>query len=979
MRIPAFIFLLFLFSDSFAQYPYTKKLSYPEQLPSQVIYDMLTDSKGYIWIGTDKGLFRHNGRNFAFIPFSSTSSNAISYLQEDSSGTIWGMNFYNQVFYLKNDTLRRFEIAYPFTRNPTTFNNVVVGNKEVWFQSFSNVYEVSKKDGKIRHIYEGRAPEDRIVSARYRENKLFIFSSQGYLGTTGGDSINWKKINRPHEYFQFINGRDGIVGVGSAFDRHAFDLVNGKASDYPPIKLDTNNFIFQAVPLQNREYWLCTQSGAYLWNRENGKTTCYLPRERVSDIVTDYQGNYWISTLDNGIFVCASLYNTLFKVYDDPLLNNISKLAVLPDGDIITGNSQGMLSRANLEKGTRLVYNITRHLETEFINYDPKDDVFISTRGVFKPAQRNALELANYSKGTTRDKFGNIIEAVFNAAYIKNNHYGSKLRAPALDCPLYKNIQFEVVPYNGYESLLLLRPKRSMAVLASANGEGFWVGYEDGLYQYHYDGNIKVINYDNNKPIIARSLSQLPDGSLVVGTSTKGVMVIKNEKVIKLFDEQNGLSSSIINKIEVQHRNIWVLTDAGLDRIDGGTGVITNYLEEYGLSNIVVNDFKVMDDKILLATPTGILQRYNMPRNFGFVIRFPVLKAISDSMELQSGATLPPGVRDIMFHFEALHYLSANALVYEYRLKGLDTAWRTVTNLATQLSFYRLSPGQYTLEIKASAGANYRSTVKKFTFNVPRRLWQQPWVWSTSVVLLVILVAFLLQKWKKRLIRQQSIKEQVLKSQMVALRAQMNPHFLYNVLNTVQGLVYGNRKTEASSLLGNFSDLMRKMLHSSDKQLLALSDEVENLRLYLELEKARFDEGFSYQIETEQIEDTSAIYIPSMLVQPFAENSVKHGLMHKKGSKKLTIRFSKTTEGIMVSIDDNGIGRLRSEEINQRIHNKPAAFATVAMQERMELFNRLYNRKIHIEVIDKTGADGLPNGTLVLLRIPDYSSEGEPA
>jgi LytS/YehU family sensor histidine kinase len=232
---------------------------------------------------------------------------------------------------------------------------------------------------------------------------------------------------------------------------------------------------------------------------------------------------------------------------------------------------------------------------------------------------------------------------------------------------------------------------------------------------------------------------------------------------------------------------------------------------------------------------------------------------------------------------------------------------------------------------------------------------------------------------EKRLIRQQSIKEQVLKSQLVALRAQMNPHFLYNVLNTVQGLVYSNRKTEAGSLLGNFSDLMRKMLQSSDKQILSVADEVENLRLYLELEKARFDEGFSYSIEIEHIPDPSFVFIPSMLVQPFAENSVKHGLMHKRGSKKLIVRFSKTAEGIRVSIDDNGIGRLRSEEINQRIHNKPAAFATLALEERMALFNRLYKRKIQIEMIDKIGPDGQAEGTLVLLLIPEYQSGGDPS
>src|SRR5258705_13863309 len=101
--------VLFL-SAAYGQYPYVKKIGFPEQLPTQVVYDMLTDSKGYIWLGTDKGLFRFNGRTFVSVPFDNTSSRSVSYLQEDEQGTIWCMNFYNQLFSFQKDTLRKFEI-----------------------------------------------------------------------------------------------------------------------------------------------------------------------------------------------------------------------------------------------------------------------------------------------------------------------------------------------------------------------------------------------------------------------------------------------------------------------------------------------------------------------------------------------------------------------------------------------------------------------------------------------------------------------------------------------------------------------------------------------------------------------------------------------------------------------------------------------------------------------------------------------------
>jgi LytS/YehU family sensor histidine kinase len=200
----------------------------------------------------------------------------------------------------------------------------------------------------------------------------------------------------------------------------------------------------------------------------------------------------------------------------------------------------------------------------------------------------------------------------------------------------------------------------------------------------------------------------------------------------------------------------------------------------------------------------------------------------------------------------------------------------------------------------------------------------------------------------------------------------MNPHFIYNVLNTVQGLLYDNRKTEVGNLLGNFSDLMRKTLQASDRQLHSLKEEVENITLYLELEKARFDKDFEYTIDLDLRDDSADIIIPSMLLQPFAENAVKHGLMHKSGKKLLQIRFSQTNNGLDVKIADNGIGRKQSMQINQRNKSKPTSFATKAIAERIELFNRLYNKKIKYDIIDQYDELNNAVGTSIHLFIPSY-------
>jgi ligand-binding sensor domain-containing protein len=974
MRLLPVTLLLFFSSCIYGQFPYMKKMNFPEQLPTQVVYDMLTDSKGYIWLGTDKGLFRFNGRTFVTVPFDNTSSRAVSYLQEDEQGTIWCMNFYNQLFSFQKDTLRKFEIDYTKLVASGTFNNVTIDSKSVWFHSFYMIYEFDKTSRKLVNMVASPVAHEQIISAVANGNDYYAFTHDGFLFSNKKNK--WKNIEQKYYDFKFIQRKGNVVGISAGYERNnAFEISGDNCISLDLIDLPADVYIFQGVCIENNEYWLCTQNGAYRWNKSTGETKCFFPNERVSDVVKDYQGNYWFSTLDNGVFICTSLYNSVLKIYNDPLLDNFTRLQALPNGEILAGSSQGTMAKINLENRQTFAYNMGKMRETEFISYDTLAKIVISNRGIFQPDQKEPVELLDYSKGVQRDKFGNLLVAAFNGAFILNDKFRSLDRYPLINCPLYADRKFDSVMYDGKYSAKMIRQRRSLSVLSSMSKDCFWVGYEDGLYEYHYDGAIIILKDKDGLPVIAKSLQQQFDGSLVVGTSTRGVMIFREGKNTQTYHEKNGLSSVFVRKVLKQDTYIWVLTDAGLDRIDGTNGAITNYLEEYGLTNTIINDFIIDNGKILFATPGGILLRYNLPKYFNFEIKFPLLKASSNGLEISNNAMLPDNSRDILFYFEALHYLSTTALTYRYRLIGIDTIWRSVGNFNNQLAFNRLSPGKYMFEIKAVAGPNYKSVVRSFSFIVPRPFWQKiDFVIAVALILFLLLWLFL-RHWKQNLLDRQLIKERVLKSQLVALRAQMNPHFLYNVLNTVQGLVYGNRKTEAGELLGNFSDLMRKTLQASDKQLLPLKDEIENLRLYLELEKARFDEGFTYQIDVIDIDDLSSIYVPSLMLQPFAENSVKHGLMHKQGIKKVEIRFEKEGDGLHVVIDDNGIGRMQSMEINKRSKSKPYSFATVALNERMDLFNRLYKQKITCRIIDKIDERQQSQGTRVELYIPDYSND----
>ncbi len=199
----------------------------------------------------------------------------------------------------------------------------------------------------------------------------------------------------------------------------------------------------------------------------------------------------------------------------------------------------------------------------------------------------------------------------------------------------------------------------------------------------------------------------------------------------------------------------------------------------------------------------------------------------------------------------------------------------------------------------------------------------------------------------------------------------MNPHFFYNALNTVQSLIYKNDKRLASNYLVKFSRLTRMILEMSEKDYVNLGDEVQALNLYLELEKGRFSEDdFDYSIELCPELQDELLQIPSMLIQPFAENAIKHGLLHKTGHKELRIHFNKHDNFLLVEVEDNGIGREESARIKRELKERWNSFSGGANQRRLEILNKGKKEKIVLEYTDLLTSDGKARGTLVKLTIP---------
>jgi len=205
--------------------------------------------------------------------------------------------------------------------------------------------------------------------------------------------------------------------------------------------------------------------------------------------------------------------------------------------------------------------------------------------------------------------------------------------------------------------------------------------------------------------------------------------------------------------------------------------------------------------------------------------------------------------------------------------------------------------------------------------------------------------------------------------EMQALRAQMNPHFIFNCLSSINRFILKNESESASDYLTKFSRLMRMVLHRSKEPVIILEDELEMLQLYLDLERLRFKNTFDYTISFRNDVDVSSIYIPPLLLQPFAENAIWHGLLHKEGERHLTIDLSEENNILLCTIVDNGIGREAAAVVKSKSAEKQKSMGLQITRERLALINRGLEQKTGLEIEDLFDKEGNATGTRVILRI----------
>jgi uncharacterized membrane-anchored protein YhcB (DUF1043 family) len=435
--------------------------------------------------------------------------------------------------------------------------------------------------------------------------------------------------------------------------------------------------------------------------------------------------------------------------------------------------------------------------------------------------------------------------------------------------------------------------------------------------------------------------------------------------------------------------HLWIGTNQGLSRFDvlayrkNKSKHITTYGEEEGFTGVESNSNGTYLDEengeMWFGTVNGLI-RYS-PKSFRNNPAYA--KTNITGMHLfYSDTFLPPGQEleyyenNVSFEYVGICLTNPAKVRYKYKLTGWETEYSPAT--PDRVARYsNLPPGKYTFNVLSCNNEGIWSPEPAtFSFLIQTPVWKRPWFWllltGISVFILSAAIVYRIRQIKKKERIETESQVAMARNELKALRAQMNPHFVFNSLNSIQHFILTNKSADAGKYLNKFARLMRVILNNSEKSLITIREELEYLQLYLDLEEMRFEGKFTASVDIAKDIDIDYFEIPAMLLQPYVENAILHGLTPKKeGPGKLEIVIRLKANTLICSVIDNGIGREKAREMRQLSNRKD--YKSLGMKithDRLELINRLNGSHLSLTITDLYNEDGAATGTRVDIFIP---------
>lgn len=970
------IFYLALFNALQGQNHFFRKYDSRQGLPSSEVYQAVQDDDGYMWFSTDHGLVRYDGYQFrTFDVDDGLPENPVFTLYKDSKNRVWFVTLSGKLGYHEKGKI----YPYKFNDRLADYLRLYAKNRyniysEMAVDSLENIWLSLRKVGLFRVDGQGnvawlnpRQNHNSAVLLRGPDGKMLIDFAKTHPTHTviiqsdhvQTDSFDVSGYFLPRRFGHILNS---VVALGEDifFSEHnvVVHFRSGRLINHKKLAHSITRMNFD----RQGRIWISTNGGGgRLFDKDLNEIDVFLDGEPISSFFEDHEGGLWFTSLNSGLFYIPEKHN---KVIVPPSMFRQEKIVDLEidkknrlwfSSFNVIGYSSGknnQIYRA-IKLGDTIISCILPDPSGSYLWLGTSKGLLRFNEASGKLDPLKALSEVYYAQWGVKSLFYDTIHDMLWVGSFAG-FYG-------------------LSPKTGLSRVIGVNELNRVEAITTAGDGKLYLGDQNGLHSWDGD-SLKPVRSFGMGPWRVTALTWRND-SLWIGTRERGLLLLTND-TLKSFDRKDGLLSSSVNFIKFKGNMIVAGTNKGisvLNRTSTGKGfaIVQNITSGYGLLANEVTAMTTTKEKII-ASSAGFISFLQVNPSLLMNIRMPVhITSVSNENKIIDNYLAEPVVlryneNKISFSYFAISFFIQGRHTYRHRLVGLENTW--VVNQQTIASYPYLPPGKYTFEVQVkNPDGSWSATAEPIAVTVLRPLWMEWWVITIMVVVAIALLLALFYAVSWYITRQRNVVNDMRRYQQEALALQMNPHFLFNALNTVQRFILENDKMASSRYLTRFAGLMRAMLENAQKPDTSLSDEMHLLRQYIELESARMPQKFTYEIQCDEQIDQDNTFIPVFLIQPLVENAIQHGLKVYSGEGKLQLRFYQENQSLVVVVEDNGIGREAASKLQT---NKKTSLGLSIVQKRILLINKSRQTNINLEITDLYTASGEAAGTKATLRFP---------
>lgn len=937
----------------------------------EVVYN---DKQNNIWVGTSKGLSVYNKYSNSFVNANykidgqkPIEASIITAITEDKDGNIWAGTRHGLIKIKPNEPNAEFFLFEDTSVITGYFHNricnlAIDSNNNIWVATLNGVhcmnlhdykYQTYRKNPLHPELKDGRVnsltcdKQGRVWIAYYdfgimiydpTERKFKTLSETGIATPLNSEKINRIYCDR-NNFIWITNRYDGINRINLKTNelvsfRNDIYNTNSLADDKTTcIFEDKSGMMWFGTVSEGAERSMNRSEKFYSYLLEPGKPGSLCSKDILA--FAEQKGKVWISS-SSDVMLFDTATNTFKCISDSNRFNCLPKhsvngIAVEPDGTIWFASQHG-LSRYNSAEGCRL-YTFDS-LNKYSVPANELFDVIVRSDGTVLTASIRGL--SKYNR--------------------KTDQWMSRLN----------------------DSTLNRLPRLFYYRLFEDSRKNIWIGTSNGGVLL-CDSNL---NYIEQFKIVKGNKNSMPDNTVLdIDEDKNGNMWFATQNGLTHFDPKNmifttfgiksGFKSNYISSVKCDRNNsVWFTTHAGLSHIefrDDKMKVFTlrNYTVADGIQSNAFNNASsilLQNGKMLFGGTRGFTVVPDDPirtNDYAPQIQITSFKIYDNEFLFtedwynKKEIILNYDQRYFSFEMAAMNFNHPEQNQYAYQLVGFDDHMQ-YSGMRHYASYTNVPPGDYTLLVMASNNDGvWNKEGFKIKLIIVPPFWKTNWflvlVAVAAIVIVYLFFVYRLRTLAKTEREKADINRRISEARIAALRAQMNPHFVFNSLNSIQHFIMENDKEGALKYLSKFSKLTRLVLRNANKNFNALIDELQILEWYLELEQLRFGGKFDYKIEVDQSIDVNDMEIPGMLLQPFVENSIIHGLLNKKEKGRVDILIGMKEAMLQCIIVDNGIGREAAMQIKETKKKDHESVGIKIAEERLNMLRKNLNRTTSIK------------------------------